>query len=164
MTNRYRRLIRRLDAVLSLLRRLGLCALLLVALSATASAQQFTEREDVRACVKRLWEFSMGGLVPGESATVVTLNLDTDGMECKKLLQVPTANTIRVKVNLADHPVVVMHTHPLHVDPRPSDGDGDAAKGWGIPVYVLSRGGVWVVDPDKHATKIAETVDALLMK
>ena len=48
----------------------------------------------------------------------------------------------------ADGRVAIVHTHPLRTDPRPSSGDAALSRRLGLPVYTLTRYGLWVAQPD----------------
>lgn len=50
----------------------------------------------------------------------------------------------------------LIHTHPVSVDFRPSDGDVDTAKKAGINNYVLSQRQLWVASPDGTRSKVAD--------
>ena len=44
--------------------------------------------------------------------------------------------------------LAIVHTHSDRADPRPSSGDAALARRLGLPVYTLSRRGVWVARTD----------------
>ncbi|MFI5120431.1 MAG: hypothetical protein ACHQM4_08465 [Thermoanaerobaculia bacterium] len=44
--------------------------------------------------------------------------------------------------------VAIVHTHPVVVDPRPSPQDIETARRVGVPIYTVSRAGIWKVEPD----------------
>jgi hypothetical protein len=44
--------------------------------------------------------------------------------------------------------VAIAHTHPIAVDPKPSLIDVETAQKLGIPVYTISRSGIWKAAPD----------------
>ena len=44
--------------------------------------------------------------------------------------------------------VAIVHTHPAVVDPRPSPQDIETARRIGMPVYTVSRAGIWKAEPD----------------
>lgn len=44
--------------------------------------------------------------------------------------------------------VAIVHTHPAAVDPKPSLEDIETARGVGMPVYTVSRAGIWKAEPD----------------
>jgi hypothetical protein len=56
-----------------------------------------------------------------------------------------------------------VHTHPRHLDPRPSIDDGKGGKGdWGaalqvrLPVYVLSVWAIWKIIPNAKEPAIVQ--------
>ena len=49
---------------------------------------------------------------------------------------------------LPDHVVSIVHTHPPHVDPKPSKEDQVTAMKLGIAIYTISRKGIWRVTSD----------------
>jgi hypothetical protein len=44
--------------------------------------------------------------------------------------------------------VAIAHTHPTAVDPKPSEQDIETARKLRVPVYTVSRSGIWKVAPD----------------
>jgi hypothetical protein len=44
--------------------------------------------------------------------------------------------------------IAIVHTHPAVVDPRPSTRDIETAHKAGVPVYTVSRRGIWKAVPD----------------
>jgi hypothetical protein len=44
--------------------------------------------------------------------------------------------------------VAIVHTHPAVVDPRPSPQDLESARRVGVPIYTVSRAGIWKAEPD----------------
>lgn len=44
--------------------------------------------------------------------------------------------------------VAIVHTHPAAVDPKPSERDRETAGRLGVPVYTVSRSGIWKAAPD----------------
>jgi len=59
-----------------------------------------------------------------------------------------------VRVHHGD--TAIVHTHPFGTDPRPSDSDVAIAVKLGIPIFVLSRGALWVAIPDGTSYKVAD--------
>lgn len=43
--------------------------------------------------------------------------------------------------------IAIVHTHPDTVDPRPSLVDAETARIQGLPIYTVSRSGIWKVTP-----------------
>ena len=44
--------------------------------------------------------------------------------------------------------VAIVHTHPSVVNPKPSEQDVETARRLGVPVYTVSRSGIWKAVPD----------------
>ena len=44
--------------------------------------------------------------------------------------------------------VAIAHTHPTRVDPKPSRQDAETARRLRVPVYTVSRSGIWKAVPD----------------
>lgn len=44
--------------------------------------------------------------------------------------------------------VAIVHTHPAVVDPKPSPKDVETARRLRMPVYAVSRTGIWKADPN----------------
>ncbi|MFI5197703.1 MAG: Mov34/MPN/PAD-1 family protein [Thermoanaerobaculia bacterium] len=44
--------------------------------------------------------------------------------------------------------VAIVHTHPAAVNPKPSTKDVETAQEIGVPVYTVSRSGIWKAVPD----------------
>jgi ATP-dependent protease ClpP protease subunit/proteasome lid subunit RPN8/RPN11 len=51
--------------------------------------------------------------------------------------------------------VAVVHTHPLGAKPEPSPNDIEIAKAEHMPNYVLSKGDLWVANPDGTTEHVA---------
>jgi hypothetical protein len=47
-----------------------------------------------------------------------------------------------------DGALAIVHTHPDRADPRPSSVDAALARRLSLPVYTLTRRGIWVVRAD----------------
>lgn len=50
--------------------------------------------------------------------------------------------------------VAIVHTHPAVVDPRPSSQDLETAHRVGVPVYTVSRAGIWKAEPDGRVVAV----------
>lgn len=48
----------------------------------------------------------------------------------------------------------IVHTHPNMLEDRPSIGDIKAAKKAGLPIYVVSRSGLWMTDGSGKVTNV----------
>ncbi|HET6266564.1 MAG TPA: hypothetical protein VFG11_02520 [Acidobacteriota bacterium] len=49
---------------------------------------------------------------------------------------------------LPGNAIALVHTHPNFADPKPSRGDIKAARQIRLPIYTVSRSGIWMVTPD----------------
>lgn len=50
--------------------------------------------------------------------------------------------------------VAIVHTHPAMVDPKPSPQDIETARRLGMPVYTVSRVGIWKADRDGRVVPV----------
>ncbi len=49
------------------------------------------------------------------------------------------------------------HTHPSGTDPRPSGNDVAVARRLGMPVYTVSRSGIWMASPEGEIRQLADS-------
>lgn len=52
--------------------------------------------------------------------------------------------------------VAIVHTHPAAVDPKPSLKDVETAQELGVPVYTVSRIGIWKAVPDGSIISVGD--------
>ena len=52
--------------------------------------------------------------------------------------------------------IAVVHTHPNDVDPRPAGADLRLAERFGVPVFTITRRGMFVYDPDTKKTSMVQ--------
>jgi hypothetical protein len=52
--------------------------------------------------------------------------------------------------------IAVVHTHPNSVDPRPAGLDLQVADKFGVPVFTLTKRGMYVYDPDTRRTSMVK--------
>lgn len=52
--------------------------------------------------------------------------------------------------------IAIVHTHPMTVDPRPSQTDCETAARLRIAVYTVSRSGIWKAGPNGALTRIGD--------
>ena len=52
--------------------------------------------------------------------------------------------------------LAIVHTHPAIVDPRPSVTDRATAGRLGVPVYTVSRTGIWKAEPGGAVTRVGD--------
>jgi hypothetical protein len=52
--------------------------------------------------------------------------------------------------------IAIVHTHPLAVDPKPSPQDIATARRIRVPVYTVSRVGIWRASPDGSVVAVED--------
>lgn len=115
-------------------------------LTSRASLSGFLERS-LRPRAYHLWEGTGFGRQPRERAAWV-LSGETDRVRWQiwpeeiRHLQAGWLGPIPADA------IAIVHTHPLGVDPRPSPQDVKTARRIGMPVYTVSRVGIWKAGPD----------------
>ena len=104
------------------------------------------ESAPVHASLEHLLEQAQYGLTPYEAAAWIVR--DGGGVALREW------NFTRAyeKASWSGPPpagaLAIVHTHPIHADPRPSSGDAALARRLGLPVYTLTRNGLWEARPD----------------
>jgi hypothetical protein len=53
--------------------------------------------------------------------------------------------------------VAIVHTHPAVVDPKPSEQDIETARRLGVPVYSVSRSGIWKAVPNGSVVPVDDS-------
>ena len=109
----------------------------------TAAAKVFQEAWHV----SRNGSDGFEGLVlvyPTTNGTIVARSQGKSG-EQKQFTFAWTANII-----------AVVHTHPNDVDPRPVGADLRLADRFGVPVFTITRRGMFVYDPDTRKTTMMQ--------
>ena len=53
--------------------------------------------------------------------------------------------------------VAIVHTHPSMVDPKPSEQDIATARRLRVPVYTISRSGIWKAVPDGSVVPVEDS-------
>jgi len=100
----------------------------------------------LRVPAYRLWAAADFGHTPGERAAWVV----PDASEGLRWVNWPDGRrflTAHWKGPVPPGAVAIVHTHPAVVDPKPSAQDVNTARGLGLPVYTVSRSGIWKVVP-----------------
>jgi hypothetical protein len=95
----------------------------------------------------RLWEEAGFGGEPRECAAWV-LAVDASHVRWQAWPDGRGYIRARWKGPVPAGAVAIVHTHPAMVDPRPSSQDIETARRIGIPVYAVSRAGIWKAEPD----------------
>jgi hypothetical protein len=101
----------------------------------------------LRAPAYRLWAAADFGSTPRECAAWVV----PDGSEGVRWVNWPNGRrflTAKWKGPVPAGAVAIVHTHPAMVDPKPSEQDIETARRIGLPVYTVSRSGIWKAVPD----------------
>jgi len=58
--------------------------------------------------------------------------------------------------------IAIAHTHPTNMDPKPSKEDTRIADRLGVPIFTMSRWGMYMYDPDtRKITKVRDNLDWL---
>ena len=98
----------------------------------------------VRRCFHRLWKRSGAGMRLVERATWIIRR--GNALECVFWpLTLPEIHEANWRGAIPADTVGLAHTHPRTVRPAPSPADVRAAERLGMPVYAISRGGIWKV-------------------
>jgi hypothetical protein len=127
--------------------------LVLVLVLASHSPAQATppfdfRRMDNEALIDILHDLAVkGAFLPDEAEIGAFIIRRADG-ELSCLLWPPTYSRRSTRYDGAMPPgvVAIVHTHPLHFA-HPSRADVEVARRIGLPSYVVSRSGVYVIDP-----------------
>lgn len=114
-----------------------------------------TDDPNVRRCICELWKASGYGWAKTERAAWVQLNKD----KIRNCIRWPwSAETAQEtwKGPLPSDLDGLVHTHPTGKDPKPSTGcekcDDAAAQKSHVPVYTISRDGIWKITPSGQMT------------
>jgi hypothetical protein len=111
-----------------------------------ASVLDWLASAPVRAGLERLLERARFGLAPYETAAWVVR--DGGGTTLREWRFSGVAEKASWSGPAPDGALAVVHTHPRAADPRPSSGDVALARRLGLPVYTLTRGGLWAARAD----------------
>lgn len=101
----------------------------------------------VRAALERLMERARFGLAPYETAAWVVRGRDGD-VALRDWSFSGAVEKATWRGPAPDGALAVVHTHPRAADPRPSAGDVALARRLGLPVYTLTRTGLWAARTD----------------
>lgn len=100
----------------------------------------------VRAGLERLLERAQFGLARYESAAWIVR--DGSGAALREWTFSGAVERASWRGPAPEGALAVVHTHPRTADPRPSSGDVALARRLGLPVYTLTRGGLWAALSD----------------
>ncbi len=149
------------------MKRLVLCIILVVCLPIQANlvqaAQLNVNSKEIDITDSRvlthfyyLWKLSFFGREPNrvEAGSWIIL---TEQDEYEFLLWEITPEREKISWNgpMPSNTVGLAHTHPQATDPRPSGPDRLNAARLKIPIYTISRKGIWKVTPDGNVTQEA---------
>jgi proteasome lid subunit RPN8/RPN11 len=100
----------------------------------------------LRAPAYRLWAAADFGNTPHERAAWIVP--EPEGMRWMNWPNGRRFLTAQWKGPAPAGAVAIVHTHPVMVDPKPSEQDIATARQLGVPVYTVSRSGIWKAEPD----------------
>lgn len=107
----------------------------------------------LRAPAYRLWEAAGFGAEKSERAAWVV----EDAAREARWLAWPNARgylRARWEGPIPPSVVAIVHTHPAIVDPKPSEQDVETARRLGVPVYTVSRSGIWKAVPEGSVVRV----------
>ena len=101
----------------------------------------------LRAPAYRLWEAAGFGQEPSERAAWV---LKDDAGRVRWVAWPDGRGYLRAhwRGPVPADAVAIVHTHPTAIDPKPSGQDVETARQLRVPVYTVSRSGIWKAAPD----------------
>ena len=107
----------------------------------------------LRGPAYRLWEAAGFGSAVNERAAWV---LEGDAVGVRWLAWPDGHRYLRAywKGPVPMNAVAIVHTHPSAVDPKPSEQDIETARRLGLPVYTVSRRGIWKAVPDGPVARV----------
>jgi hypothetical protein len=100
----------------------------------------------LRAPAYRLWEEAGFGGVAVERAAWV-LAVDAGHVRWQAWPDEKYCLRAHWKGPVPAGAVAIVHTHPTVADPKPSPQDVETARRIGLPVYTVSRAGIWKAEP-----------------
>jgi len=107
----------------------------------------------------KAWNYSRNGIDNVEA--VVLIFGKVDGSYFATALG--QTNEIN-KVNFRPDPaaIAIAHTHPTNLDPKPSIEDMRVGDRFGVPIFTITRWGMFMYDPNtRRVTKIQHNLDWL---
>lgn len=110
----------------------------------------------LRAPAYRLWEAARFGQEISERAAWV---LKDDAGRLRWLAWPAEYKYLRAhwEGSIPAAAVAIAHTHPTRVDPKPSQQDAETARRLGVPVYTVSRSGIWKAMPDGSIVPVRDS-------
>ncbi|MCM3875695.1 MAG: Mov34/MPN/PAD-1 family protein [Thermoanaerobaculia bacterium] len=110
----------------------------------------------LRAPAYRLWAAADFGYTPRERAAWIV----PDESEGVRWVNWPNGRrflSARWNGPVPAGAVAIVHTHPGMVDPKPSPQDVETACRLGVPVYTVSRSGIWKAVPDGSIVSVDDS-------
>ena len=98
-----------------------------------------------------LWESSAYGDDPGETETAAWILMNSYGND-EFVIWPPTKarGSATWRGSIPGHVIAQVHIHPRNFDPKPSKNDMRIAFRIKAPIYVISKDGIWSVNPKGH--------------
>lgn len=133
--------------------------ILIFLFSASTEPFEASERDpilpklDVKNCeiltqFYEIWKQSFLGASENRVERAVWIKTNVEGQfEFVRWNKTPERDTISWHGTVPEKVIALAHTHPQKVDPKPSREDGLVAARLKIPVYTISRKGIWKVTP-----------------
>jgi hypothetical protein len=107
----------------------------------------------------KAWNSSRNGIDKVESVVLIFRKVDGSYFAIA-LGQTNETNKLRFKWDPAA--IAIAHTHPNSIDPQPSGEDMRLAERFGVPIFTMTRLGMYMYDPGTHKiTKIQNNLDWL---
>ena len=73
-----------------------------------------------------------------------------------------TSERLKFTFKWVPNAIAIVHTHPNHRPPQPSEGDELIAIKYGVPIFTITATGMFVFDPETRQTrKVMEGLDWL---
>jgi hypothetical protein len=107
----------------------------------------------LRAPAYRLWAAADYGYTPRERAAWVVPD-DAGGVRWVSWPNGRRFLAAQWNGPIPSRAVAIVHTHPSMVDPKPSEQDIETARRLGVPVYTVSRSGIWKAVPDGSVVSV----------
>jgi len=115
--------------------------------------------ESVTGEFLRAWNSSHNGIDNVEAVVLIFRKVDGSYF-ATALGQTNEPNKFRFKWDPAA--IAIAHTHPNNLDPKPSMEDTRIANRFGVPVFTMSRSGMYMYDPGtRKTTKVQNNLDWL---
>jgi hypothetical protein len=102
-----------------------------------------------RMASQAAWNAIGQGLAKKEAGFAVHKNGFTDSLQ-----QAYNSGGGEIDMRIPSDAMSVVHTHPNMLQDNPSKGDIASARKAGIPIYIVSRSGLWMADPNGNVTHV----------